>query len=105
MELRVRIVVLAVFTALTVMAIGVSTGAARSKAAASVRVPNVTGRYLDVAENRLIANGLIPVEKGGGFFGILVKSNWQVCTQSPSPGRVVGRGSKVSLFVARPGHC
>jgi beta-lactam-binding protein with PASTA domain len=71
----------------------------------SVRVPNVTGRNLAVAENQLMANRLIPVEKGGGIFGIIVKSDWQVCVQTPSAGRAVAPGSKVTVFVSRPGNC
>ena len=65
----------------------------------------MTGSYLNVAENRLAASHLIPVEKGGGIFGIIIKADWQVCIQSPSPGRTVAVGSRVTLFVSRPGRC
>jgi beta-lactam-binding protein with PASTA domain len=97
-------VLLAVVATVASAAIGAVAGPA-SASASSVRVPNVTGRYLDVAENQLMASRLIPVEKGGGMFGIVVKSAWQVCFQTPTAGHAVVPGSKVTVFVSRPGNC
>jgi beta-lactam-binding protein with PASTA domain len=61
-------------------------------------VPNVTGERLNVAEDRLDALGLHYSTSGGGAFGIVVRSNWTVCRQSPAPRRVA---SSVQLSVAR----
>jgi hypothetical protein len=66
-----------------------------------VTVPNETCRRLDVAENAVAARGLHFVERGGGLFGIIVKSNWVVSIQVPQPGTKVPRGSKVYLYAAR----
>jgi len=61
-------------------------------------VPNVTGLQLDAAESRLDALGLHYDTSGGGAFGIVIRSNWTVCRQSPAPHRVA---STVVLSVAR----
>jgi beta-lactam-binding protein with PASTA domain len=60
--------------------------------------PNVTGLQLDAAEGRLDALGLHYDTSGGGDFGIVIRSNWTVCRQSPAPHRVA---STVVLSVAR----
>jgi len=61
-------------------------------------VPNVTGLPLDAAEGRLDSLGLHYDTSGGGAFGIIIRSNWTVCRQSPAPHRVA---STVVLSVAR----
>ena len=61
-------------------------------------VPNVTGRPLNTAEDRLDRLGLHYSTSGGGDFGIVIRSNWTVCRQKPAPRRVA---SSVHLFVAR----
>ena len=66
--------------------------------AQSRRVPDVTGERLNVAEDRLDAEGLRYRTSGGGLFGIVVRSNWTVCRQSPAPRR---QATSVLLFVAR----
>jgi len=80
-------------------------GTRSARTTASLRVPRVQGLRLDIAEAMLRLRGLRPVEHGGGYFGIVVKHNWQVCIQSPAAGRVVSAGSRVSVFVTRPGEC
>jgi beta-lactam-binding protein with PASTA domain len=61
-------------------------------------VPDVRHERLDVAEERLDRLGLGYEEIGGGTFGIVVRSEWQVCRQEPAPGR---KASKVRLIVDR----
>jgi beta-lactam-binding protein with PASTA domain len=61
-------------------------------------VPDVVGNRLDVAKERLDDAGLGYETIGGGALGIVVDSNWNVCEQSPSPGRMATR---VELVVAR----
>jgi hypothetical protein len=61
-------------------------------------VPDVRHERLDVAEERLDSIGLGYEEIGGGTFGIVVRSEWQVCRQEPAPGR---KASKVRLIVDR----
>jgi PASTA domain len=61
-------------------------------------VPDVTGERLDVAEDTLDALGLRYETAGGGDFGIVVRSNWVVCAQSPPPDWVA---SRVLLTVTR----
>ena len=62
------------------------------------RVPDVSGESLDVAEADLDAADLHYSVVGGGTFGVIVRSHWQVCRQSPKPGAVA---TKVTLVVAR----
>ena len=61
-------------------------------------VPDLRGERLDVAEDRLDSLGLRYEALGGGAFGIVVRSHWTVCAQSPAPGRVA---TTVVLTVAR----
>jgi beta-lactam-binding protein with PASTA domain len=102
-HLRLLIAAAALAAAIAVGAISVSQ--ANARAATTTRVPNVTGKRLDIAERQLEARGLIPVEKGGGIFGIIVKADWVVCIQTPSAGRSVRAGSHVTVFASRPGRC
>jgi hypothetical protein len=62
------------------------------------RAPDVRGERLDVAEHVLRDRGLEYDELGGGTFGILVRSNWEVCKQQPAPGK---RAHMVLLVVDR----
>jgi beta-lactam-binding protein with PASTA domain len=61
-------------------------------------VPNVTGKRLDVAVERLESVGLEYDLLGGGTFGVVVKANWYVCEQHPAGG---SRASSVELVVDR----
>jgi beta-lactam-binding protein with PASTA domain len=61
-------------------------------------VPDLRGQRLDLAENRLDARGLDWEEIGGGTLGIVIRSNWWVCDQQPSPGKL---GRTVKLVVDR----
>jgi beta-lactam-binding protein with PASTA domain len=65
-------------------------------------VPNVRGDRLDVAETRLDDLGLEYEELGGGAFGIVTASRWEVCDQTPRPGE---QGTRVRLVVDRIGTC
>lgn len=51
-------------------------------------MPDVVGKQLDVALSDIKRAGIDsePEILGGGVFGILDKSNWQVCEQLPSAG-------------------
>lgn len=54
-----------------------------------VVMPDVRGKKLDVAERDIKDAGIdakVSVD-GGGLFGVIVKSNWTVCRQSPAAGR------------------
>jgi beta-lactam-binding protein with PASTA domain len=70
-----------------------------------IAVPVLAGQPLDVAEQRLDSLGLRSNEVGGGLFGVLLDSDWNVCQTSPGPGTRVRRGSTVSLLIDRPGVC
>ena len=61
-------------------------------------VPRVDGERLDVAKETLDDAGLGYEVIGGGAFGVVVESHWQVCEQHPKAGR---RASSVELIVAR----
>jgi beta-lactam-binding protein with PASTA domain len=64
-------------------------------------VPDVTGQPLEDAETTLADAGLDYEVSGGGVFGVIVRSHWQVCFQHPEPGR---RATSVELVVARACH-
>lgn len=60
-----------------------------SASAAAKTMPNVTGQKLDKAENAIVTAGCDPdkvKEIGGGKLGIVIKSNWTVCSQVPAAG-------------------
>jgi serine/threonine protein kinase len=70
-----------------------------------VTVPSLVGQPLDVAEQRLDELGLRSTEEGGGIFGVLIPSDWEVCATSPSAESTVRPGATVSLLIDRPGAC
>lgn len=72
--------------------------AACQSGSSSAAVPNVVGERLDVAEGQVKDAGLQYAEVGGGTFGIVVKSNWTVCSTDPASGSTA---SKVRLIVDR----
>jgi len=61
---------------------------------AANHAPNVRCRQLDRAERSLHRAGFSIREKGGGFFGIVVKADWVVVHQSQ-------RGNVVTLTAGR----
>jgi hypothetical protein len=70
-------------------------------AARTVTVPRLHCRRLDRAEDMLRSRGLKFRERGGGVFGIVVKSNWVVTGQSPRGGAHVHSGTRVTVYVDR----
>jgi len=84
---------LAAVGALGLVLASAACGSTRAKA-----VPDVTGEQLGSAEDTLDAAGLRYRTVGGGTFGIVVRSRWTVCRQSPAPK---ARAKSVTLFVAR----
>jgi beta-lactam-binding protein with PASTA domain len=61
------------------------------------RVPKVVGQRLDLAQHRLDDAGIQYETLGAGVFGVVIRSNWRVCSQTPKPG---ARAKKVELVVA-----
>ena len=61
-------------------------------------VPRVVGQRLDVAVANMDAHGLSHRTVGGGTFGVVVRSHWQVCSQVPRPGM---KAAEVKLIVER----
>jgi serine/threonine protein kinase len=70
-----------------------------------VTVPSLVGQPLDVAERRLDDLGLRSSEVGGGLFGVLIPSDWEVCETSPAADSMVRPRSTVQLQIDRPGAC
>ena len=62
------------------------------------QVPNMAGEELDQAEATLLADGLGYNVIGGGLFGVVIASDWTVCSQAPASGATA---SSVQLVVAR----
>jgi beta-lactam-binding protein with PASTA domain len=69
--------------------------------ASRITVPKLHCKRLDTAENLVASKGLKPVERGGGTFGVVIKSAWVVSTQTPKAGTKVSRGTKVYLYASR----
>jgi beta-lactam-binding protein with PASTA domain len=82
-------------------ATAVASGNHAARASAAIRVPNLHCRRLDRAEDQLHRLGLKVRERGGGVFGIVVKSNWVVTSQSPRAGTSVAKGRRVTVYVDR----
>jgi serine/threonine protein kinase len=70
-----------------------------------VTVPSLAGQPLDAAERQLDELGLQSSEVGGGLFGVLIPSDWNVCDTSPGAGTAVDPGSTVQLLIDRAGSC
>jgi beta-lactam-binding protein with PASTA domain len=66
------------------------------------RVAALVGQRLDVALDRLRRARFTANVKGGGLFGILDESRWEVTGQEPAAGTALEQGSQVTLHVARP---
>lgn len=64
-------------------------------------VPGLVGQRLDTALDRLEKAGLKAQVDGGGLFGIVDESGWQVVEQDPSPGARLRQGDTVTLHVDR----
>jgi hypothetical protein len=64
-------------------------------------MPDVTGKKLDDAKSAIKGAGYGDEVKvdGGGLFGVVVESNWEVCEQNPAAGTTVA--GKPTLTVAR----
>src|SRR4051795_12399492 len=64
-------------------------------------MPDVTGKKLDVAKSAIKDVGFEDEVKvdGGGVFGVVKESNWEVCDQSPAAGQVVSDAPR--LIIAR----
>lgn len=61
-------------------------------------VPNVVGENLSPAEATLLGDNLGYQTESSGVFGVIVASDWTVCSQTPTPGTVA---ASVTLVVAR----
>jgi serine/threonine protein kinase len=84
---------------------GTATSSGGSISPSGVTVPSLAGQPLDAAERRLDELGLHPSEEGGGLFGVLIPSVWNVCNTNPPAGSTVAPGSTVRLLIDRPGAC
>jgi serine/threonine protein kinase len=101
----VVLLVIAALGAAALIAVPKLSDSGTAKPPSGIAVPSLAGQPLDVAEQRLDGLGLRASEEGGGLFGVLVPSDWNVCQTSPGPGTRVKRGSTVSLLIDRPGVC
>ena len=63
-----------------------------SKTVESKPLPDLVGMNLRAAEDDLDSRGLDHDAVGGGSFGIVVRSNWQVCRQEPVAGKTPAAG-------------
>jgi hypothetical protein len=65
-------------------------------------VPQLVGQPLDVARQRIErAKFDLAIDEGGGVFGVVVESNWQVTKQDPPAGTRLEQGSTVHVDIDR----
>jgi hypothetical protein len=64
-------------------------------------VPALVGERLDVALDRIARAGFDSDVEGGGLFGIIDETNWEVTEQRPRPGVFLEQGSTVHVRVER----
>lgn len=65
-------------------------------------VPDVVGAALDDARDRLERAGFeVKIASGGGLFGPVVDSDWEVVDQRPAAGTDAEPGSAVGLDIER----
>jgi hypothetical protein len=79
-----------------------ATAGARTATVVQLAVPDVVGLRLDDARERLEGDGFDVKRSGGGVFGVVVESNWQVEAQTPTAGTRSDPGATVEVFVDRP---
>lgn len=62
-------------------------------------MPDVTGKKLDDAKSDIERAGIDDKVEivGGGTFGVVVESNWQVCDQVPSAGQPVKNSPRLTV--------
>jgi Domain of unknown function (DUF4839)/PASTA domain len=62
-------------------------------------MPDVTGKRLDVAKSDIKHAGFKDKVEvlGGGVFGVIRESGWQVCDQSPAAGKVVTDAPRLTV--------
>ncbi len=62
-------------------------------------MPDVAGKKLDVAKSAIKDAGFENEVKvsGGGAFGVVTESNWEVCTQSPASGAAVSAAPQLTV--------
>src|SRR4051794_38893449 len=62
-------------------------------------MPGVTGKKLDVAKGAIKDAGFEDDVKvdGGGVFGVIDESNWEVCDQSPVAGQAVSNAPRLTV--------
>lgn len=66
-----------------------------------VTMPDVTGKKLDVAYDKIENAGFKDKDKvkieGGGTFGVVMEGNWTVCEQSPASGETVSGAPTLTI--------
>jgi len=84
-----------------VVAVVATAGLAGCGGDKATTMPDVTGKRLDDAKSAIKDAGFDGEVKfdGGGLFGVVVESNWEVCEQNPAAGTTVA--GKPTLTVAR----
>ena len=64
-------------------------------------VPDLVGERLDTALDRITRAGFDADVEGGGLFGVIDESNWEVTSQDPEPGGFLEQGSTIHVRVDR----
>lgn len=64
-------------------------------------VPALVGERLDTAKQRLEESRFDVDVNGGGLFGVLQDSNWEVVAQDPPAGTSLRQGSTVHVDIER----
>lgn len=66
-----------------------------------VTMPDVTGRKLDIAYDKIANAGFDDKDKvkieGGGSFGVVMEGNWTVCEQQPAAGEKIAKAPILTI--------
>ena len=80
----------------------VSSGGKGGTVVVTTTVPRLVGEGLDVASDRVDRSGFnLVIDSGGGLFGPLIDSDWQIKSQDPKPGTKVAPGSTIHVDIER----
>lgn len=82
-----------------VVALAIALGFAGCGSDQNPVMPDVTGKQVDVAKGAIEDAGFEDEVKvdGGGVFGVIDESNWEVCDQSPRAGEAVSDAPRLTV--------
>src|SRR4051812_3001431 len=87
------------FVAALMIVVGLSGCGSGKDSGKDPAMPDVTGKKLDVAQSDIKRAGFEGKAEvlGGGVFGVIKESNWEVCEQTPAPGQPLTKAPRLKV--------